>query len=210
MAMDSGADGQSHKAHRSRHSGASAKKKTKAKNKDQNSDQKQQNPEAFAFHSNAKAKRLQSRAVEKEQRRLHLPVIDRSYGKLPPFVVVLQGPPQVGKSLLIKTLVKRYTKHNLPDVQEPITIVSGLDGGNINTEDYSKSIKFSELKNWKEEVHESIRDHFVFGDWSKSVFRNQMSEAKTEEDDMDDDFEDLETGEKYESHRKDDFSNGGS
>ncbi|PPD95344.1 hypothetical protein GOBAR_DD07618 [Gossypium barbadense] len=91
MAMDSGADGQSHKAHRSRHS----------------------------------AKRLQSRAVEKEQRRLHLPVIDRSYGELPPFVVVVQGPPQVGKSLLIKTLVKHYTKHNLPDVRGPITIVSG-------------------------------------------------------------------------------------
>ncbi|TYJ15941.1 hypothetical protein E1A91_A10G216600v1 [Gossypium mustelinum] len=125
MAMDSGADGQSHKAHRSRHSGASAKKKTKAKNKDQNSDQKQQNPKAFAFRSNAKAKRLQSRAVEKEQRRLHLPVIDRSYGELPPFVVVVQGPPQVGKSLLIKTLVKHYTKHNLPDVRGPITIVSG-------------------------------------------------------------------------------------
>ncbi|KHG12740.1 Ribosome biogenesis BMS1 [Gossypium arboreum] len=122
---DYGADGQSHKAHRSRHSGASAKKKTKAKNKDQNSDQKQQNPKAFAFRSNAKAKRLQSRAVEKEQRRLHLPVIDRSYGELPPFVVVVQGPPQVGKSLLIKTLVKHYTKHNLPDVRGPITIVSG-------------------------------------------------------------------------------------
>ncbi|XP_017641838.1 uncharacterized protein LOC108483128 isoform X2 [Gossypium arboreum] len=125
MAMDIGADGQSHKAHRSRHSGASAKKKTKARNKEHNSDQKQQNPKAFAFRSNAKAKRLQSRAVEKEQRRLHLPVIDRSYGELPPFVVVVQGPPQVGKSLLIKSLVKHYTKHNLPEVRGPITIVSG-------------------------------------------------------------------------------------
>ncbi|KAL4387839.1 hypothetical protein GQ457_09G027850 [Hibiscus cannabinus] len=112
-------------AHRSRHSGASAKRKAKDKNKNQNSDQKQQNPKAFAFRSNAKAKRLQSRAVEKEQRRLHLPVMDRSYGELPPFVVVVQGPPQVGKSLLIKTLVKHYTKHNLPEVRGPITIVSG-------------------------------------------------------------------------------------
>ncbi|KAK8662195.1 hypothetical protein V6N13_091782 [Hibiscus sabdariffa] len=125
MAMDSGTGEQSHSAHRSRHSGASAKKKAKDKNKNQNSDQKQQNPKAFAFRSNAKAKRLQSRAVEKEQRRLHLPVMDRSYGELPPFVVVVQGPPQVGKSLLIKTLVKHYTKHNLPEVRGPITIVSG-------------------------------------------------------------------------------------
>ncbi|XVF14733.1 hypothetical protein REPUB_Repub09cG0087200 [Reevesia pubescens] len=125
MAMDSGADEQSHKAHRSRQSGASARKKAKAKNKNQNSDPKQQNPKAFAFRSNAKAKRLQSRSVEKEQRRLHLPIMDRSYGEPPPFVVVVQGPPQVGKSLLIKSLVKHYTKHNLPDVRGPITIVSG-------------------------------------------------------------------------------------
>lgn len=33
---------------------------------------------------------------------------------------------QVGKSLLIKSLVKHYTKHNLPDVRGPLTIVSGL------------------------------------------------------------------------------------
>ncbi|XVF41292.1 hypothetical protein PTKIN_Ptkin01aG0268800 [Pterospermum kingtungense] len=125
MAMDGGTDEQSHKVHRSRQSGASAKKKTKAKNKNQNSDPKQQNPKAFAFRSNAKAKRLQSRAVEKEQRRLHFPTMDHSYGEPPPFVVVVQGPPQVGKSLLIKSLVKHYTKHNLPEVRGPITIVSG-------------------------------------------------------------------------------------
>ncbi|XVE90901.1 hypothetical protein DITRI_Ditri20bG0113500 [Diplodiscus trichospermus] len=125
MAMDSGTNEQSHKAHRSHQSGASAKKKAKAKNKNQNSDPKQQNPKAFAFRSNAKAKRLQSRAVEKEQRRLHFPIIDNSYGEPPPFVVVVQGPPQVGKSLLIKSLVKHYTKHNLPEVRGPITIVSG-------------------------------------------------------------------------------------
>ena len=87
----------------------------------------------------------------------------------------------------------------------------GLDGGNFNTEDCSKSTKFSELKNWKEEeVYESVRDRFVTGDWSKGALRNQMSEAKTKEEDYDvhGDFEDLETGEKYESHQKDDSSNG--
>ena len=42
-----------------------------------------------------KAKRLQSRSVEKEQRRLHVPVFDRTYGEPAPFVVVVQGPPQV-------------------------------------------------------------------------------------------------------------------
>ncbi|KAG4396051.1 hypothetical protein GLYMA_19G101250v4 [Glycine max] len=88
-------------------------------------DPRKQNPKAFAFSSSNKAKCLQSRAVEKEQRRLHAPVIDRSYGEPAPYVVVVQGPPQVGKSLLIKFLVKHYMKHNLPDVRGLITIVSG-------------------------------------------------------------------------------------
>ncbi|URE32774.1 Ribosome biogenesis protein BMS1, partial [Musa troglodytarum] len=88
-------------------------------------DAKERNPKAFAFNSSVKAKRLQSRAAEKEQRRLHVPTIDRSTGELPPFIVVVQGPPKVGKSLLIKCLVKHYTKHNLSEVHGPITVVSG-------------------------------------------------------------------------------------
>ncbi|KAF8728587.1 hypothetical protein HU200_017852 [Digitaria exilis] len=51
--------------------------------------------------------------------------MDRSLGEPPPFVVVVQGPPQVGKSLLIKCLVKHYTKQNLSEVRGPITVVSG-------------------------------------------------------------------------------------
>ncbi|TXG72756.1 hypothetical protein EZV62_001335 [Acer yangbiense] len=123
MAPDTGTTDQSHKTHRTHQSGSSAKKK-KSKS-DKNDQDKKQNPKAFAFTSSVKAKRLQSRAVEKEQRRLHIPTIDRSYGEAPPYVIVVQGPPQVGKSLLIKSLVKHYTKHNVPEVRGPITIVSG-------------------------------------------------------------------------------------
>lgn len=116
-----------------------------------------------------------------------MPVVDRSSGEPPPFVIVVQGPPQVfvigvnqiifgtgndhcemfdsrfwklicqnpcsggcvrhtraslkgmdwllilnvrfstqvGKTLLIKSLVKHYTKHNLSDIRGPITVVSG-------------------------------------------------------------------------------------
>ncbi|CAN0876966.1 Ribosome biogenesis protein BMS1 homolog [Linum grandiflorum] len=88
-------------------------------------EQKRQNPKAFAFSSGGKAKKLQSQAAEKEQRKLHIPTIDRTYGEPAPYVVVVQGPPKVGKSLLIKSLVKHYTKHNLPEVRGPISIVSG-------------------------------------------------------------------------------------
>ncbi|KAF3451015.1 hypothetical protein FNV43_RR07104 [Rhamnella rubrinervis] len=125
MAIDSGASEQSHKAHRSRQSGSSAKKKASKKKREISENDKKQNPKAFAFKSSAKAKRLQSRAVEKEQRRLHIPSIDRTYGEPAPYVVLVHGPPKVGKSLLIKSLVKHYTKHNLPEVRGPITVVSG-------------------------------------------------------------------------------------
>ncbi|XP_065847007.1 ribosome biogenesis protein bms1 [Euphorbia lathyris] len=128
MAIEGTSKEQSHKAHRSRQSGPKKKGKSEKKKKfDDTSieEKKKQNPKAFAFNSSVKAKRLQSRSVEKEQRRLHVPTIDRSYGEPPPFVVVVHGPPQVGKSLLIKCLVKHYTKHNLPEVRGPITIVSG-------------------------------------------------------------------------------------
>lgn len=126
MAINASADDQSHKAHRSRQSGPNAKKKAQHKKKGEVSENdRKHNPKAFAFNSSVKAKRLQSRSVEKEQRRLHVPTIDRCYGEPAPYVIVVQGPPQVGKSLLIKSLVKHYTKHNLPDVRGPITIVSG-------------------------------------------------------------------------------------
>ncbi|KAF8409106.1 hypothetical protein HHK36_005179 [Tetracentron sinense] len=126
MAAVSGNPDQSHKSHRSRQAGPSAKKKGKSDKKKRDvSEEKKHNPKAFAFNSSAKAKRLQSRASEKEQRRLHVPTIDRSIGEPAPYVVVVHGPPKVGKSLLIKSLVKHYTKHNLTEVRGPLTIVSG-------------------------------------------------------------------------------------
>ncbi|XP_010673096.1 uncharacterized protein LOC104889551 isoform X2 [Beta vulgaris subsp. vulgaris] len=121
-----GANGeeQSHKNHRTRQAGPKKKNKKKGGDNADNKN-KNQNPKAFAFRSNVKAKRLNSRTVEKEQRKLHIPTMDRIIGDPPPFVVVVHGPPQVGKSLLIKCLVKHYTRHNLPDVRGPLTIVSG-------------------------------------------------------------------------------------
>lgn len=49
---------------------------------------------------------------------------------------------------------------------------------------------------------ESIRDRFVTGDWSKAARRGQVSEADEEDEDaVFGEFEDLETGQKYESHQ---------
>ncbi|KAG2260227.1 hypothetical protein Bca52824_079521 [Brassica carinata] len=118
----------SHKSHRAPKSGPTAKKKSENDRKKRGirvSDNKERNPRAFAVKSAVKAKREKIRDAEKEQRRIHLPTIDRTYGEPPPFVVVVQGPPRVGKSLVIKSLVKHFTHQNLPEVRGPITIVQG-------------------------------------------------------------------------------------
>lgn len=116
---------ENHKAHRLHKAGASAKKNKKSGKKKKGSGEREPKPEAFAFRSAVKAKRLQSRDSEKEQRRLHVPSVDRSTGEPAPFIVVVHGPPKVGKSVLIKSLVKHYTKQNLTEVRGPVTVVSG-------------------------------------------------------------------------------------
>ncbi|KAI3902965.1 hypothetical protein MKW92_045907, partial [Papaver armeniacum] len=39
-----------------------------------------------------------------------------------PYIIVVQGPPRVGKSLLIKSLVKHFTKKHHSDIRGPIAI----------------------------------------------------------------------------------------
>lgn len=50
---------------------------------------------------------------------------DEDCSEKPPLVVVVQGPKQSGKTTLIKSLVKHYTKHKLQTVQGNITIRAG-------------------------------------------------------------------------------------
>ncbi|KAF5838557.1 BMS1-like protein [Dunaliella salina] len=86
----------------------------------------QRNPKAFSFQSTNKAKSARARSAEKEQRRLHAPLAQGLESDLPPpMVVLVQGPPGVGKSTLIKCMVKHYTKQNLAEVKGPITVVAG-------------------------------------------------------------------------------------
>jgi len=82
--------------------------------------------QAFAPRSGRRAERQGRRAAERDQTRLHVPLVDRTPDDVPPPVIVaIVGPPGVGKSTLVKSLVRRYTKQTLNDIRGPVTVVSG-------------------------------------------------------------------------------------
>ncbi|KAI3878039.1 hypothetical protein MKW92_027550 [Papaver armeniacum] len=62
---------------------------------------------------------------EEQQHRPDVSTIDLEEEEAIPYIIVVQGPPNVGKSLLIKSLVKVFTKQYLNDIRGPITLVSG-------------------------------------------------------------------------------------
>ncbi|CAB5112717.1 unnamed protein product [Rhizophagus irregularis] len=114
-------DNKEHKAHRPRQSGSKKDKKSKKQKKNE----EKNNPKAFAPLSGRKAEKLARRKQELLQKKLHVPLVDRTPLEPPPIIVAVVGPPQTGKTTLIKSLVKRFTKHSLTEVKGPITVVSG-------------------------------------------------------------------------------------
>ncbi|KAI3654767.1 hypothetical protein MP228_000147 [Amoeboaphelidium protococcarum] len=83
------------------------------------------NPKAFAFANSGKANRTGRRNADISERRLHVPLVDRTPEQQPPVIVAVVGPPKTGKSTLIKCLVKRYTKQSLTEIKGPVTVVAG-------------------------------------------------------------------------------------
>jgi ribosome biogenesis protein BMS1 len=62
------------------------------------------------------------------EKKMHRAIADRtstSFVEPPPLVVAVVGPPGSGKSTVIKSLVKRYTRQTLHEIKGPITIVTG-------------------------------------------------------------------------------------
>lgn len=108
------------KTHHKSKSGVKAKKK-----KEKNGKVERHNPRAFTFSGgvNSMGRRVQQ-AQEKIAKREKMPMIDKTPDTPAPLVVVVHGPPGVGKSTLIRSLAKHYTKQNLTNTDGPITMVS--------------------------------------------------------------------------------------
>ncbi|KAI0970574.1 GTP binding protein Bms1 [Xylaria arbuscula] len=104
-------DDQAHKPHR----------KAKEKKKPQGD----HNPKAFSYARPGKLARQAARSHDIREKRLHVPQADRSPDtEPPPRLVTIVGPPGVGKTTLLKSLVKRYTKETITDPTGPITVVT--------------------------------------------------------------------------------------
>ncbi|XP_075573858.1 ribosome biogenesis protein BMS1 homolog isoform X2 [Pelecanus crispus] len=117
------------KKHRAKHSGPKAERKRKRYLNDlgigDEENARKRNPKAFTVQSAVRMARTFHRTQDLKTKKHHIPVVDRTPLEPPPVVVVVVGPPKVGKSTLIKCLIKNFTRQKLVEIRGPVTIVSG-------------------------------------------------------------------------------------
>ncbi|CAK9022339.1 Ribosome biogenesis protein BMS1 homolog (Ribosome assembly protein BMS1 homolog) [Durusdinium trenchii] len=110
------------KTHKKRAAGQKAKKKkTKQLGKVE-----KHNPKAHTFSGGKRSvQRRVQYTLERQAKKDKAPKVDKTPEVPPPFIVVVQGPPGVGKTTLIQSLVKHYAKQRLIAMGGPVTLVSG-------------------------------------------------------------------------------------
>ncbi|KAF2136755.1 uncharacterized protein K452DRAFT_279441 [Aplosporella prunicola CBS 121167] len=82
------------------------------------------NPKAFAFAAPGRLQKQAARSHDVKEKRLHVPLVDRLPEEAPPIIVAVVGPPGVGKTTLIKSLIRRYTKQTISQPAGPLTVVT--------------------------------------------------------------------------------------
>jgi ribosome biogenesis protein BMS1 len=84
----------------------------------------ERNVKAFAVANPGRLAKQAVRSSDIKEKRLHVPQVDRLPEEAPPIVTAIVGPPGVGKTTLIKSLVKRYSKQTLSHPIGPLTVVT--------------------------------------------------------------------------------------
>eukprot|EP01134_Creolimax_fragrantissima_P000003 CFRG0003T1 len=120
-------DDQQQKGHQKSVTGAKAKKvAAMLHKKNDNKHENSFNAKAFINASSVNAHKNLRRKNDLATKKHHIPMADRNPDEPPPYVVAVVGPPKVGKTTLIKSLVKRYTRQNVNgEIKGPITLISG-------------------------------------------------------------------------------------
>lgn len=65
------------------------------------------------------------RSQDIKSKKHHIPVVDRTPLEPPPIIVAVVGGPRVGKSTLVRCLIKNYTNQKFSEICGPVTIVAG-------------------------------------------------------------------------------------
>ncbi|VEU36696.1 unnamed protein product [Pseudo-nitzschia multistriata] len=114
--------------HKQKKEGRGAKERKKDdKAKKEGTRKERHNHRAFSVANIVRTQRTIQRNLDRSQKKEYVPLTDRRSidpNESPPALVVVMGPKGVGKSTLIRSLVKLYTNHNLTTVTGPITVVT--------------------------------------------------------------------------------------
>jgi len=102
------------------------KKSTKKKKEEPSQQEKARNHKAFNVANIGRTLKTQQRNLDRAQKKELVPLVDRTEELPPPSLVVVMGPGGVGKSTLIRSLVKIWTGQNLNTTVGPINLVAGL------------------------------------------------------------------------------------